>query len=155
VHSVNAYATSFTEGVTAPVNLYKVTCRAAGLGTTDLTVSAATMSRFAASTPFGLKVGHTDNNGDPASASYPSALSATVTSTVTPDFDTDGDVDQSDYSHLDSCMTGPHITQGEPSCQDAKLDADDDVDQSDFGILQRCYSGNEGVASEDCDVTQP
>jgi hypothetical protein len=35
----------------------------------------ASESKFVASTPEGVKVGHTDNNGNPASSSYPSAIS--------------------------------------------------------------------------------
>jgi hypothetical protein len=152
IHSVNAYTTSFTQGLSSPASLYKVTCRAAGIGTTDVTVSPASLTGFAASTPLGLKVGHTDNNGNPASASYPSALNAVVLTTVLPDFDADGDVDTADYDHFATCATGPEIAQNSPSCQDTKLDGDADVDQSDFGILQRCFSGEDMAPAEDCDI---
>jgi hypothetical protein len=61
---------------------------------------------------------------------------------ITPgDFDFDGDVDQSDFGHLQDCYSGPGISQLSESCQDALLDTDDDVDQNDFAIFQGCMSG--------------
>lgn len=57
------------------------------------------------------------------------------------DFDSDGDVDDTDFATFQSCATRSGITQPNPACAAAKLDADTDVDMNDFGLFQRCYSG--------------
>lgn len=71
-------------------------------------------------------------------------------SSVRPDFDGDGDVDQTDFGHLQSCLSGASVHQTDPTCQDAKLDGDEDVDQNDFGVIQRCFSGAGVIPSADC-----
>lgn len=70
---------------------------------------------------------------------------------VGPDFDEDGDVDQEDFGHLQTCFSGTGIAQDDPGCEDARLDNDDDVDQDDFGILQGCISGANVSAAPSCD----
>lgn len=62
------------------------------------------------------------------------------------DFDGDGDVDQSDFGHLQECYSGPGVETTDPLCLNARLDGDADVDLDDFDILQACLSG-EGLAS--------
>ena len=57
------------------------------------------------------------------------------------DFDDDGDVDQSDYGHLQACFSGQGIAQPDAGCADAKLDADSDVDKDDVQIFLDCMSG--------------
>lgn len=62
--------------------------------------------------------------------------------TVAADFDGDGDVDQSDFGHFQTCLTGPQSANPLPKeCENADLNADGSVDQSDFGEFQRCLSG--------------
>ncbi|HRY71535.1 MAG TPA: right-handed parallel beta-helix repeat-containing protein [Phycisphaerae bacterium] len=68
-------------------------------------------------------------------------VSAVLLSNAPADFDVDGDVDQDDFGHLQSCATGPEVPQEEETCRDADLDHDGDADQSDFGVFQRCYRG--------------
>lgn len=58
-----------------------------------------------------------------------------------PDFDRDGDVDHSDFGHLQGCLSGAGRAQEAPECADALLDADTDVDLDDFAIFQGCFSG--------------
>ena len=65
------------------------------------------------------------------------------------DFDGDGDVDETDRSHLLRDADGP-AARG-LGHKDSDLDGDGDVDQIDFGILQRCFSGAEIPAAMDCD----
>ncbi len=77
---INGYTTSFTQGLTGASPLYRVTFQAVGLGSATIAVGAATEAKFAASTPGGLKIGHTDANGDPASTGYPSAIAVNITS---------------------------------------------------------------------------
>ena len=66
------------------------------------------------------------------------------------DFDRDADVDQDDLGYLQTCSTGPGITQTESRCGNADLDGDGDVDQSDFGVFQRCISGLDTLADPAC-----
>jgi len=69
---------------------------------------------------------------------------------VPADFDRDGDVDADDFSHFESCATGPAIPQTDPVCTNADLDGDSDVDQSDFGTVQCCFSGVDIPADPNC-----
>ena len=139
VDLINGFTTSFVEGLTAPAALYRVTLQAVGLGSADLTVSPAAAARLAPSTPQGLKVGHTDFNGDPNSSVYPAPLPIMVV--VPEDLDADGDVDLDDLALLLSCMTGP---QGGilPDCDAADLDGDGDVDLEDFSLFQMSFTGS-------------
>lgn len=66
------------------------------------------------------------------------------------DFDEDDDVDQSDFGHLQACLSGGSIAQTDPQCQNAKLDNDEDVDQYDLDIFLRCMSGSGVRADPNC-----
>ncbi len=57
------------------------------------------------------------------------------------DFDGDGDVDMSDYGHVQGCRTGDGQGPPAPGCENADLDHDDDVDADDIAILLVCFSG--------------
>ena len=57
------------------------------------------------------------------------------------DFDGDDDVDQSDFGHLQACLTGPGMAQIAPHCMDAKLDGDVDVDAADYDLFAACVGG--------------
>ncbi len=76
--SIDGYTTDFTRGISGAVDLYRVTLRAIGAGSANVTLSAATETRYAASTPRGVKVGHTASNGDPATSTYPAPIAITV-----------------------------------------------------------------------------
>jgi hypothetical protein len=145
IDSINGYATSFTQGLTGAVDLYRVTLEAIGDGAADVTVSAAAATKFAASTPDGLKVGHTDSHGNPNSVAYPSALSFEVIGFVPADCDEDGDVDGVDFSVFASCFNkagNPPRTLGCSAGQGNKLDFDDDgdVDGVDFSVFASCFN---------------
>ena len=58
-----------------------------------------------------------------------------------PDFDEDGDVDQEDFGHLQSCFTASPFDPIDPGCSDADLDLDDHVDQNDFDAFLMCVGG--------------
>lgn len=66
------------------------------------------------------------------------------------DFDRDGAVGPSDFSHFAECMLGPAVTQADPLCASADFDHDADVDQSDFGVFQMCYRGASLPANPAC-----
>ncbi len=57
------------------------------------------------------------------------------------DFDADGDVDLSDFTHFQVCFNGPNRPLPGPACGDADLDVDDDIDLSDFTVFQTCFNG--------------
>jgi hypothetical protein len=65
------------------------------------------------------------------------------------DFDRDGDVDITDFGHLQECFTG-WSGQSSPSCYDARLDADADVDHDDCMIFMQCMSGANVPADLNC-----
>ncbi len=72
------------------------------------------------------------------------ATGQTWTFTIRPlpgDFDLDGDVDQADFGHLQTCFSGP-VQSYAPGCDDADLDFDGDVDLSDFQQFAACLSGD-------------
>lgn len=66
------------------------------------------------------------------------------------DYDTDGDVDESDLAAFMACFFGPGVPLA-PGCDNKDRDHDNDVDQSDYGFLQRCYSGALIPADPDCE----
>ena len=73
-----------------------------------------------------------------------SGTSLLINVTVEPpaaDFDKDCDVDQKDFGHLQSCMTGGGAPQTLEACMNARLDEDEDVDEADFAVFQGCFSG--------------
>lgn len=111
IKSVNGYSTSFTQGLGSTADLYRVTLVAQGIGSTSVSVAPASMAKFAASTPRGLKVGHTASNGNPASASYAAAtLNLTVTTELTPDVNNDSVVNMADVTDFVGAVLGTDLT---------------------------------------------
>jgi hypothetical protein len=115
---VNGYTTSFTEGLSGAAQLYRITLEVVCTGSADVTILSAGDSKFALSTPHGLKIGHTDSNGNPASSVPASPIS--VTSYTAPgDFDVDCDVDVDDLSTLEDAWLGsdnPPTPNWNPDC---------------------------------------
>jgi hypothetical protein len=66
------------------------------------------------------------------------------------DFDHDGDVDQTDFGHLQNCLSGNTVPQEEPACQNVFLDGNRDVDIIDIGIFLQCMSGPQVPADPHC-----
>ncbi len=124
MNNVNGYAASFTEGLSGASTLYRVTLRAIGDGSTDFSVEPASMGKFASSTPEGIKVGHTNEIGNPASSIYPAAISATVVP-----------VDDDEFIE---CVTGPAggLLVG---CSQFDFDQDSDVDTEDYHFFQTAF----------------
>lgn len=65
------------------------------------------------------------------------------------DFDEDGDVDQSDFGHWQSCFTGP-ARPYPVGCDDADLDGDGDIDHDDLSRFDLCKSGPAIGVSDAC-----
>ncbi len=78
VTRVNGYSTSFVQGLGAASAMYDIVLEAIGPGSASLTLARSAEPRFVASTPQGVKVGHTNTNGNPATSSYPAPLAFTV-----------------------------------------------------------------------------
>ena len=66
------------------------------------------------------------------------------------DFDRDGDVDASDFGHLQLCISGADIPQTDLACQGGDLDYDTDVDGADVDVLLGCLTGANLPASLNC-----
>lgn len=127
VSLVNGYSTDFGNGIGSATPLYEVTLRAVAPGDAMLSLAPAAEAKFVASTPRGVKVGHTDHNGDPASASYPAAV---LLGGVCPgDADGDGGVNITDLGAVLSAFgsTGSGLV--------GDVDNDGDVDITDLGIV--------------------
>ncbi len=82
VEGLNGYSLSFTEGHSGPSDLYRVTLRAVGAGTVQVSLGPTAQPKFVATAPKGVKVARSDFGGDPGGISYPPLLSLTVTSNV-------------------------------------------------------------------------
>ncbi len=59
------------------------------------------------------------------------------------DFDTDGDIDQEDFGHLQACFSGLGVPQTDPACADANLDGNalGDISEADLQIFLSHYTG--------------
>lgn len=81
-----------------------------------------------------------------------SAISNTALLTTAPpgDFDLDGDVDLTDFAHLQLCLSGVDVPQGYPLCQNARLDIDADVDVQDLALFLGCMRGADVPADPNC-----
>ncbi len=66
------------------------------------------------------------------------------------DMDRDGDIDQSDFGHLQACISGAFIAQPKAECRNTDFDGDEDVDQDDLARLQQCFSGAGSAADVHC-----
>lgn len=70
--------------------------------------------------------------------------------TITVDFDQDGDVDLTDFGHLQSCLTGSYITPSDPECADANFAGNSGIDQSEIDRFRQCFSGADILAAPEC-----
>ena len=105
------------------------------------------MSWTLVQTPDSL-VGLSNGNGVP-----PDYLESNLTRfrRCPPDFDLDGDVDLTDFGHLQSCLTGiyPNLN---PACMDANIDEDPNnrIDSVDVQKFVRCLTGPAQLADLSC-----
>jgi hypothetical protein len=70
---------------------------------------------------------------------FAAAATANQMVTVRADYDGDGDVDMTDYAHIQACLSGPYIPQAAAACADTREDTDTDVDQDDVGLFLYCF----------------
>lgn len=147
VELLNGYTTSFTVGLTGANSLYTVTIEAIGEGSANVSITPAAASRFAESTPGGLKVGHTDHNGDPATVSYPAALSVIVTSGAACNVACPGDIEPAggdgDVDLTDIAVVLANFgTLNGATCDTGDVEpasGDGDVDLADLAVLLANY----------------
>jgi len=66
------------------------------------------------------------------------------------DFDHDGDVDQSDFAHLQLCLSGENVFKDDADCFDARLDNDLDVGDLDVSQFLLCLSGPNALPPPYC-----
>jgi hypothetical protein len=133
--TINGYTTSFTEGLSAAADLYRITLEAVCTGSANVTIQPAEDAKFAASTPGGLKIGHTDSNGNPASVVAASPVS--VISLAPPgDFDGDDDEDLADLFIFMAAFPSDDTPTGnwDPDC-DISDPCDGVVDLADYGVF--------------------
>ncbi len=100
VDRINGYTTSFAEGLLSSCDMYKVTLEVIGTGSAAVTIGPAVEAKFVASTPEGIKIGHTDNHGNPAGSVYPASLPFAVT--IPGNITGNNCVDFEDFSRLSS-----------------------------------------------------
>jgi hypothetical protein len=65
------------------------------------------------------------------------------------DFEDDGDIDLSDFGHLQVCLSGDAAPYAS-GCRDADLDEDGDVDPADFGSFVNCMGGADSPPPPAC-----
>jgi len=119
VNLINGYTTNFAEGISSSCDMYKVTLEVIGTGSASVTIMPADETKFAASTPDGVKIGHTDNNGNPAASVYPLPLS--FTATIVGDITGNNCVDLTDYARLSAAWLS--------ASDDLNWDAECDISQ--------------------------
>ncbi len=132
VDLINGYTTSFSEGVSGVSDMYKVILGVIGSGSADVTIWPAADAKFAASTAEGIKIGHTNNNGNPASSSYPALIS--FQSTANPvDFNGDNCIGSADFGRMSAAWLS---VNGEGNW-DADCDISSPADVIDVEDLRR------------------
>lgn len=77
-------------------------------------------------------------------------LTGSVRIPIPCDFDDDGDVDLTDFGHLQQCLSGQEVAQTTTACEDTLLDADIDVDGDDVDLFMQCLSGAGIPGDPDC-----
>ncbi len=103
--------------------------------TATLTANSAPFNQYS---PSLNRVRFTINDTD--GQIYQSPAYTVAVSSIVGDYDDDGDVDQSDFSHLQNCFSGEAFPSM-PGCLDADLDGDHDVDPYDFARFLNCMRG--------------
>jgi len=67
------------------------------------------------------------------------------------DFDCDGDIDLTDFGHLQECLTGPGVETIPSECETADYDGDHDVDIVELTRFRNCISGAGIPADPQCE----
>ncbi len=125
---------------TGPDNGSLLAYRTAEPGSADAfdhtTVTAGTTYYYAA---FAIDAG--SHASDPAQVSAMAHFG--------PDFDDDGDVDQSDFGIFQLCLSGTNISYP-TGCERADFDTDGDVDKDDTNAFIQCLSGSNTPYDASC-----
>lgn len=142
LNRIHGYTRDFSAGIGSAAELYEVRLRAVGLGAANIAVVASREPKFAASTPRGLKVGHTQQNGNPAGANYPPPLALAVTTVpeIPGDCDADSRITLADYGCFYDCFVGLE-PGGSAACLPFDFHGDGNIDLRDFAGFQNVFSG--------------
>lgn len=127
-------------------------------GTSDGEADTITVSYDCSMLPLGLNHANiivSENGSSPLPASNsPQTIPVTIqVKTVRSDHDGDGDVDQEDFAHMQTCLTGEGIPITNPACTNADLQGDMDVDGADMLLWLQCRTGPNIIANPACDPT--
>jgi hypothetical protein len=141
LHRIHGYTRDSSAGIGSATELYEVRLRAIGLGAANVSVIPSREPKFAASTPRGLKVGHTQQNGNPAAANYPSPLALAVTTVpeIPGDCDADRRITLADYGCFYDCFVGLE-PGGTAACEPFDFHGDENIDLRDFAGFQNVFS---------------
>ncbi len=89
---------------------------------------------------------------DPDAGNDPQTVLVTViVRRLRADFDADGDVDQSDFGHLQRCLASAGDTPA-PACRDADLNGLDGVTGTDFNLFAQCFAGPNKTPDPACEA---
>ena len=109
-----------------------------------IAITPASEEKLLASTPLGLKVGHTDHTGTPAAATYPT-LQVSVVSGGTPgDMNCDGLVNNFDIDPFVLAISDPNAYGlAYPGCDILSADIDENglVNNFDIDPFVQCLTG--------------
>lgn len=123
---INGYTTSFIQGLAGASDLYVARFEAVAMGSTSITVAASAEAKFAASTAGGLKIGHTDNNGNPATVNYPAAIAIDVTAIGKGDVDGSTIIDINDMDDFVDVLLEVDLDAGKRDRSDMNCDGTPD-----------------------------
>jgi len=125
---INGHTTSFTQGLAAAADLYRIRLRVFGAGTTTAALGPSNETGFALSTPHGLKVGRTASNGNPQTVTYPAPLTLTASGQLLPgDTNCDGVVNFDDIDPFVVALGGQAAYDAAyPGCVWLNADCDGD-----------------------------
>lgn len=142
--NLNLHTTGFTCGIGGSCELYTVELRVSGLGTAGINLAPAADFNFADTTPDGVKLGRTWQNGNPESADYPVPLLVEST-TLSQAGDCDGSQGLSlgDFACLVDCLdgSGPDLDNA-GNCSAFDFNDDGDTDLADVAMWSQLHSND-------------
>lgn len=127
VKLVNGYSINPAQGVTSAASMYRLTFKTIAPGSVNIGIAAATEPKFAASTPRGVKIGHTRTTspvsiGDPGSTVYPEAIAVTVGAGQIGDINGDAAISTADIAPFVGVLLGTNLDPNQIQRSDLNCD---------------------------------